>query len=55
MASLAYDWKRLGRHADALELMESCVRGRQQILGPEHPQTCSSVASIREWDADAEN
>ena len=44
-----YIWKSLGRHGNALELMESCVQTRLRILGPEHPYTLSSLAVLKEW------
>jgi hypothetical protein len=32
-----------------LALIKDCVQARQRILGPEHPDTLSSAALVKEW------
>ncbi|RFU80041.1 serine threonine phosphatase [Trichoderma arundinaceum] len=49
MSTLAVTLKQLGRDADAIVWMENCHRGRQQHLGPEHPDTLSVKEILDKW------
>ncbi|KAK3338064.1 hypothetical protein B0H65DRAFT_477643 [Neurospora tetraspora] len=51
MANLAFTWNSQGRHEDALALMQDCVEARQRVLGPEHPDTLSSLATVSKWSS----
>ncbi|KAM0458291.1 hypothetical protein ACHAPV_006102 [Trichoderma viride] len=49
MNNLAFTWRRQGKHAEALALMVRCVQARQRVLGPEHPDTLSSLLIMEQW------
>ncbi|KAK3351884.1 hypothetical protein B0H65DRAFT_419806, partial [Neurospora tetraspora] len=51
MANLTFTWNSQGRHEDALALIQDCVKARQRILGPKHPKTPSSLATVSEWSS----
>ncbi|KAH8913126.1 hypothetical protein BR93DRAFT_871538, partial [Coniochaeta sp. PMI_546] len=51
MNNLAFTWKSQGRHQDALALMQDCVEARQRVLGPQHPDTLSSLATVSKWSS----
>lgn len=49
MGSLAFTWKDQGRDTDALALMENCAQARRRVLGADHPDTLSSLATVANW------
>lgn len=49
MNNLAFTWKEQGRHTNALALIKDCAQARQQVLGPEHPHTVSSLSTVTDW------
>ncbi|KAN0087047.1 hypothetical protein V8E54_000735 [Elaphomyces granulatus] len=49
MSSLSHTLKGLGRHAEALSLLQDCVQLREQRLGPTHPDTISATAFLEDW------
>lgn len=49
MANLAFTWEGKGRLHDALELMRQCVRLRQKVIGPDYPDTQSSLSTLHGW------
>ncbi|KAK4221280.1 hypothetical protein QBC38DRAFT_377391, partial [Podospora fimiseda] len=49
MANLAHTWKQLGRHHDALNLMQYSVEGHNRVLGPDHPHTISYQSWLTKW------
>ncbi|KAK4206031.1 hypothetical protein QBC37DRAFT_329451 [Rhypophila decipiens] len=55
MANLAFTWKGQGRLKDALDLMKGCCFFRTRKLGPEHPDTISSMVSSRVWQQEQDS
>lgn len=51
MSSLAYTWKSLGNNQTAFALMNECFELRTKALGPERPDTTSSLHTLRSWKA----
>ncbi|KAK4220753.1 hypothetical protein QBC38DRAFT_166549 [Podospora fimiseda] len=49
MAYLALAWKQLGRHHDALNLMQQSVEVHNRVLGPDHPHTVSYQSWLTKW------
>ena len=52
MNNLAFTWKRQGRGAKALNLMEECVQLQMHILGVSHPDTLSSSTALIGWQTE---
>ena len=51
MWNLSYTIKDLGRHSEALSMLEACVQLQNQRLGPSHPYTVSAAAALEAWRA----
>jgi hypothetical protein len=49
MNNLAFTWKEQGRQAEALRLIEECVRLGSQTLGVNHHLTLSSSKALSKW------
>ncbi|KAI0388202.1 hypothetical protein F5Y17DRAFT_453733 [Xylariaceae sp. FL0594] len=49
MSSLAYTWKSYSRNVDAVQLMEDCIQNRRRVLGPDPPETLSSLSTLSNW------
>ena len=49
MNNLAFTFKAQGRNDEAILLMEKCFQLREQVLGPQHPYTTSSLKALNEW------
>ncbi|KAK4117981.1 hypothetical protein N657DRAFT_659810 [Parathielavia appendiculata] len=49
MANLAFIWKDMGRHEDALGLLQTCVDLRQQVFSVGHPYTASTLSNLKAW------
>lgn len=49
MMNLALIWKDMGRHEGAIGLMQACFDIRQEVLGPDYPDTVSTLSSLRAW------
>ena len=47
--NLFHTLKQLGRHADALSMLEACVQLQDQRLGPAHPFTVAATADLKTW------
>ncbi|KAF1968793.1 hypothetical protein BU23DRAFT_479048 [Bimuria novae-zelandiae CBS 107.79] len=52
MANLAWTWKSLERSAEAISLLQECVRLRCQILPAGHPDLVSSLKTLAAWEAE---
>ncbi|KAF2008241.1 hypothetical protein BU24DRAFT_210092 [Aaosphaeria arxii CBS 175.79] len=52
MANLAWTWKRFGRSAEAIGLLQECVHLRCQTLRAGHPDLVSSQETLAEWEAE---
>ncbi|KAF1976461.1 hypothetical protein BU23DRAFT_627867 [Bimuria novae-zelandiae CBS 107.79] len=52
MANLAWTWKSLERSAEAIGLLQECVRLRCQILRAGHPDLVSSSKILAAWEAE---
>jgi hypothetical protein len=55
MNNLAFTWKGMGRHIDALRLIQTCSKSRQRVLGPSHPHTQSTLLAMTTWAMDTES
>lgn len=53
MANLAFTWKFLGRNAEAVELLRTCLAKQKKILGLNHPSTLSNSEKLLEWETAA--
>lgn len=51
MHNLAYTWKSQGRNEEATSLMRNRFELRNQILGPKHSDTETSLKALREWQS----
>jgi hypothetical protein len=51
MANLAFTLESMGRHDDALCLIEACFDLRQRVLGKEHPHTIFTLSTLKTWQA----
>jgi hypothetical protein len=49
MNNLAFIWKDIGRHGDAIGLIQTCFDLRQQVLGLGHPYTVSTLSTLEAW------
>jgi hypothetical protein len=49
MKNLVFVWKGMGRHEDALGLLQTCFDLRQQVLGASHPYTASTLSTLKAW------
>ncbi|KAK4119140.1 hypothetical protein N657DRAFT_582270, partial [Parathielavia appendiculata] len=49
MENLAFIWKDMGRHEDALDLRQACFDVQQQVLGTGHPDTASTLLTLKAW------
>ncbi|KAM5363817.1 hypothetical protein ACJZ2D_011793 [Fusarium nematophilum] len=49
MANMASIWKALQLQEKAEALLEDCCRLREQVLGPDHPDTKLSRSTLDEW------
>jgi hypothetical protein len=49
MWNLSHTLKGLGRHAEALSLLQACVQLQEQRLGPAHPDTVAATADLKAW------
>ncbi|KAN0068754.1 hypothetical protein V8E54_012923, partial [Elaphomyces granulatus] len=49
MSNLSCTLKKLGRHAEALSLLQDCVQLREQRLDSTHPHTISDTALLKAW------
>ena len=52
MHNLAFTWRSLGRGAEAIALMQQCVRQRSQVLQDVHPDLVSSLQVLEQWEAE---
>jgi precorrin-6x reductase len=52
MANLAWTYKSSGRNAEAISLMQDCVRRECRILRSGHPDIVSSSTALAEWEAE---
>jgi hypothetical protein len=52
MADLAWTWKSLERSAEAISLLQECVRLRYQTLRVGHPDLVSSSKTLAAWEAE---
>jgi hypothetical protein len=50
MANLAFTLESTSRHAEAIDLLRTCVAKQQRILGPAHPHTVSNSNTLLEWE-----
>lgn len=55
MNNLAFTWKDIGRHGDALRLIQTCSTLQQRVLGPDHPHTVSTLRVLIEWQKESES
>lgn len=51
MHNLAYTWKSQSRNEEAISLMEDHFELWNQVLGPEHPDTETSLEALRERES----
>jgi len=51
MNGLAFTWKFMGRHDDALRLLRACFDMRHRKLGIEHPDTVSTLSALTAWQS----
>jgi hypothetical protein len=49
MNDLAFTLKFQCRNDEAISLMKTCLQLRKQILGPQHPDTESSLEALNKW------
>jgi tetratricopeptide (TPR) repeat protein len=49
MYNLACTWMHRGKQDEAISLMEGCVRLREKVLGPGHPDTVPLIEALNEW------
>ena len=49
MMNLALIWEEMGRRDDAIVLVQQCFELRQQVLGPGHPYTVSTLSTLEAW------
>ncbi|KAF2740567.1 hypothetical protein EJ04DRAFT_214083 [Polyplosphaeria fusca] len=49
MNNLAFTLKGQDLHDKAIPLLEECCRLQQQVLGPKHPHTVSSLEALQAW------
>ena len=49
MWNLSHTLKGLGRHVEALSLLQACVQLQEQRLDPAHPNTVSATADLEAW------
>ena len=54
IANLAFTLKSQIRYKEAISLMENCFELQKRILGPQHPDTESSLQAIYEWKSEAD-
>jgi hypothetical protein len=47
MWNLSHNLKELGRHAEALSMLQACVELQEQRLGPIHPYTVAATADLK--------
>jgi hypothetical protein len=52
MNNLAFTWRDLGRHKDAVDLMQTCVELKVLRLGENHPDTKGSLEWLEKWRAE---
>jgi hypothetical protein len=55
MKNLAFTWKGMGCHKEALGLMQTCYTLQQRILGPNHQRTQSTVHTLITWLQETES
>jgi hypothetical protein len=55
MNNLAFTWKYMSGHKDALDLIQTCPDPERLALGLDHPDTQSTLATIDAWLFDEEN
>ncbi len=46
MSNLAGTWERLGRHEEAVKMMEECLKIRKAVLGLEHLESKSCLFAL---------
>ena len=49
MPNLSHTLKGLGRHAEALSLLQACLQLQERRLGPAHPNTIAATANLKAW------
>jgi hypothetical protein len=49
MINLAYTWISQERDTEAITLMQHAVNLSTETLGPDHPDTVTSLAILHEW------
>ena len=54
MYNLARTWKSQSRNEEAISLMKDCFKLRNQILGPEHPDTKISFKVLYKWESEGD-
>ena len=47
--NLAFTLKRQGHNDKAISLMEKCLQLQEQVFGPQHPYTISSLEALNRW------
>ena len=47
--NLALTFKAQSRNDEAISLMEKCFQLREQVLGPQHPDTILSLKALHKW------
>ncbi|PGG99208.1 hypothetical protein AJ79_08638 [Helicocarpus griseus UAMH5409] len=55
MNNLAFTWKSMGRHGDALSLIQTCSTLQRRVLGPDHPDTVSTLQALIEWQNESKS
>jgi tetratricopeptide (TPR) repeat protein len=49
MWNFSHSLKELGRHAEALSMLQACVQLRHKRLGPAYRDTAAATANLKEW------
>ena len=49
MWNLSHTLKELGRHAEALSMLQACVQLQDRRLGPTHPHTVAATTDLKAW------
>jgi hypothetical protein len=52
MVNLAFTWKSLGHHAEAISLLRNCLAKQTQIRGLYHPNPVYNSQTLLKWETD---